>query len=393
MQRLRNEQVALLGALILLGACSRNNSDSSVTATSSAPPIASPNSPAPPIIAPSAEPSPSRSLRLLAAGDVSFGRLVGQMLLKNQDFAPFASMEPLFQSVDVRFVNLEGPISDRGTETVSPHNKLVFNGPPISARVLAKAHIDIVSTANNHAWDYGRSGLLETLQWLDKENIQHVGSGASLDEAWKPVVVERNGFRLAFVALNDTWNQAHVPGNSAREHVAGMDQDKLVEIVRRWREKKDIHAIVVSYHGGVEYQDEPLQKTQELARAAIDAGADVFLGHHPHVVQGITFYRDRPIVYSLGNLLMRMTSDHPETEMGLAVKVELTTGTAPQLFACPVRIFGVDPIPLGSDPQRKAYEPQFAQRLQNITKRVGSAVLMGFDADGCARVVPPANSP
>jgi len=315
------------------------------------------------------------------------------MLLQNSEMAPFASMEPLFRSVDVRFVNLEGPISDRGTETVSPHNKLVFNGPPISARVLARAHIDIVSTANNHAWDYGRQGLLETLQWLDKENVKHVGSGHSLDEAWEPVVVERNGFRLAFVAGNDIWNQAHVPGNSARDHVAGMEKEKLVGIIQTLRAKKDLHAIAVSYHGGVEYQDEPLERTKELAIAAIDAGADVFLGHHPHVVQGIAFHRDRPIVYSMGNLLMRMTSEHPETEMGLAVRIDFIRDERPRIFACPVRIFGIDPIPLGHDPQRKAYEPRFAQRLQTVTRHVGNAVISAFDAEGCARVTPRTESP
>lgn len=400
MQRLRNEQIVLLGLIVLISACSRSNSDSAGAEPATTAPIVTTNSPAPPIPSasafstPSAAPNlPAATLRVLAAGDVSFGRLVGQMLLQNKDFAPFASMEPLFRSVDVRFVNLEGPISDRGTETVSPHNKLVFNGPPISAEVLARAHIDIVSTANNHAWDYGRQGLLETLQWLDKENVLHVGSGKTLDQAWEPVFVERNGFRLAFVALNDIWNQAHVPGNSARDHVAGMEKDKLVGIVRGLREKNDIHAIAVSYHGGVEYQDEPLERTKELAMAAIDAGADIFLGHHPHVVQGIAFHGDRPIVYSLGNLLMRMTSEHPETEMGLAVKIEFVRQSPPRLFACPVRIFGVDPIPLGHDPQRKAYEPRFAQRLQNVTKRVGNAVIAGFDADGCAQVAPPTKSP
>lgn len=315
------------------------------------------------------------------------------MLLRDPSFQPFGSMEPLFRSVDIRFVNLEGPISDRGTETVSPHNNLVFNGPPISARALSRARIDIVSTANNHAWDYGQKGLVETLEWLDKENVLHVGSGVTLEKAWEPVFIERSGFKLAFVAINDIWNQAHVAGHSAHDHVAGMDQEKLVRGVRTLRERKDVDAIAVSYHGGVEYQDEPLTRTRDVAIAAIDAGADVFLGHHPHVVQGVTFHRGRPIVYSMGNLLMRMTSAHPATEMGLAMRIEFERGNVPKLFACPIRIFGVDPIPLGSDPRRTSYEPQFLQRLQKLVRHVGTAVIDPFDAEGCARVTSGTLSP
>ena len=333
------------------------------------------------------------TLKLLAAGDVSFGRLVGQMLLRDPDLALFASMDPLFRAVDVRFVNLEGPISDRGTETVSPHNNLVFNGPPAAARVLSRARIDIVSMANNHAWDYGKKGLLETLEWLDKEKVLHVGTGATIDKAWEPKIIERSGFRLAFVAVNDIWNQAHVPGHSAKDHVAGADKERLVRIVKTLREGRDVDGIAVSYHGGVEYSDEPLTSTRELAIAAIDAGADVFLGHHPHVVHGLSFHNGRPIVYSLGNLLMRMTSAHPETEMGLAVRLEFERGSTPKLFACPIRIFGIDPIPLAVDPHKKSSEARFVNRLQSVNRRVGTAIVGPVDADGCAPVFPSSNPP
>lgn len=399
-RNLRLERLLFTFLLIATSACTRKSSDDARFGAKDAesdpkPPMFGLDASSSVSVATTSVPSANsvsipakRELRLLAAGDVSFGRLVGQMLLRDPNFAPFASMQLLFQAVDVRFVNLEGPISDRGTETVSPHNNLVFNGPPISAQVLAKAGVDIVSTANNHAWDYGQTGLLETITWLDKENVLHVGSGPTLEKAWEPVIVERSGFRLAFVALNDIWNQPHVPGDSARDHVAGMDQDKLVRIVRGLREKKDIGAIVVSYHGGVEYEDEPLPRTRELARAAIDAGADAFLGHHPHVVQGLAFHRERPIIYSLGNLLMRMATEHPETEMGLAIRIEFVIGEAPRVFACPIRIFGVDPIPLGTDPKRKDHEARFGKRLQKLSRRFGTAIVNAFDADGCAQVTP-----
>lgn len=315
------------------------------------------------------------------------------MLLRDPSLDLFASMDPLFRKADVRFVNLEGPISDRGTETVSPHNNLVFNGPPAAARVLSRARIDIVSMANNHAWDYGKKGLLETLEWLDKEKVVHVGAGSDLERAYQPKIIERNGFRLAFVAINDVWNQAHVPGQSARDHVAGASKDRLVRVVRSLREEASIDGIAISYHGGVEYTDEPVTHTRELAVAAIDAGADVFLGHHPHVVQGLTFHEKRPIVYSLGNLLMRMNSAHPTTEMGLAVKIEFERAAIPKIFACPIRIFGIDPIPLATDPKRKSSESRFLHRLQNVTRRVGTAIIGPMSDDGCAPVHPSAGSP
>jgi hypothetical protein len=90
---------------------------------------------------------------------------------------------------------------------------------------------------------------------------------------------------------------------------------------------------------------------------------------------------------------MRMSSDHPETEMGLAVRIEFERGSVPNLFACPIRIFGIDPIPLGTDPRRAAYESQFSRRLQNVVRRVGTALVEPFDDGGCARVTPGALLP
>lgn len=342
----------------------------------------------------SAKPIPDKRrdrLVLLAAGDVSFGRMIGQILLREPDRALFASMDPLLRSADVRFANLEGPISDQGRETVSPENNLVFNGPPASAKVLARAGIDVVSTANNHAWDYGKNGLLETLSHLDRESVLHAGTGNTSEDAWKPAIVSRDGFVLAVIAVTDIWNQGPLSKHPAKEHVAAADPEALTRRIRALRSDPSIDAVVVSHHGGVEYDDEPLQRTRELARAALDAGADAFLGHHPHVAQGIAFHDGKPIVYSLGNLLMRMHSLHPETEMGLAVKLELSRGAPPRVFACPLRIHGIEPIPLGHDPRRKAYESAFSSRLASLSRRVGDASLGPFGVDGCAPVTPAPN--
>jgi len=323
---------------------------------------------------------------LLAAGDVSFGRLVGQILLREPKRALFAPMMGLFRSADVRFANLEGPISDQGRETVSPANNLVFNGPPASAEALAAAGIDVVSTANNHAWDYGKSALLETLKLLDGQGIAHAGTGATIEEARKPAIVEKNGFCLAILAVTDIWNQGVLSKHPAREYVASADKEALLASIAALRSDPKIDAIVVSYHGGEEYRGDPLPGTRDLASAVLDAGADAFLGHHPHVAQGISFYKGKPIVYSLGNLLMRMHSGHPETEMGLAVKLDLERGEAARLSACPFRIHGIEPIPLAADPERKANESRFFSRLKDLARRVGGVTLDPAGEDGCASV-------
>ncbi len=336
-----------------------------------------------------AAPEIPASLTLFAAGDVSFGRLVGQILLREPDRALFAPMEGLLRAADVRFVNLEGPISDRGNETVSPENNLVFNGPPASAGALARAGIDVVSTANNHAWDYGKPALLETLDHLDRAGVLHAGTGPTIEKAFEPAIVTRRGFRLAILAVTDIWNQGRLAKHPARAFVAGADREPLVRAVRELHERNDIHAVVVSYHGGEEYREDPLPGTRALAEAVIDAGADAFLGHHPHVVQGVAFHAGRPIVYSLGNLLMRMHSGHPWTEMGLSVKLELQKGAPPRLFACPFRIHGIEPVPLAQDPRRKAYESHFFARFQALSRRAGGASIGPSSEDGCAAVGPP----
>lgn len=328
-------------------------------------------------------------LTLLAGGDVSFGRLVGQILLREPERALFAPMADLLRSADVRFVNLEGPISDQRGETVSPENNLVFTGPPAAANALARAGVTVVSTANNHAWDYGKPALLETLAHLDRAGILHAGTGSTLAEAQRAAIVDYQGFRLAILAVTDVWNQGALGKHPGRAFVASASSPELTAAIRAIRAEGRADAVVVSYHGGEEYRDDPLPNTRALAEAVIDAGADAFLGHHPHVVQGIAFHAGRPIVYSLGNLLMRMHSGHPTTEMGLAVRLELTRGGASTLWACPLRIQGIEPIPLGADPQRSAYEGRLFARLAALSRRVGEVVLGPVGADGCAKVTPP----
>jgi poly-gamma-glutamate synthesis protein (capsule biosynthesis protein) len=265
---------------------------------------------------------------------------------------------------------------------------LVFTGPPGGADALARAGFSLVSTANNHAWDYGEPALGSTLALLDGAGVRHVGTGLDRAASRRPEVLDVDGFRVAFLAVTDIWNDGPLSRHPADAFVARAEEADLAAAVRAVREAGTADAVVVSYHGGAEYLDEPLARTRAILHAAIDAGATVVLGHHPHVVQGVEWYRGRPILYSLGNLLMRMHRDHPWTELGYLARLDLRRDAPPIVEACPFRIHGVEVLPLAEGPRREVYERLFFDHLRAISKPLGSTAIEAPGADGCARLAP-----
>lgn len=337
-----------------------------------------------------ADSAPADAITLLAGGDVCLGKALGQELLRDPAHDPFAPFAALFASADVRFVNLESQLSDQGGETQHPRQPLVFTGPPVGADVLARAGIDVVSLANNHMWDYGKPALFETFGHLERVGVAYAGAGRTRREAYAPVVVEHRGFRLAVLAVTAIWNQGPLWEHPAREFVAAADMYGVAAAVRAARKQPDIDAVVVSYHGGTEYLDAPLPQTRRLALAAIDAGADAFLGHHPHVLQGIEMRRGRPIFYSLGNFIMKVKRTGPAAELGMLARLRLSRDAPPIAEICPVRREGLGAVPLATDPRRAETEAAFIERLRHVSAFVkGGPALGPFGADGCAPLEPP----
>ena len=372
-----------LGPLVIaVTAACRREVPAPPRATAAAPP---PSAPA--LV--SADPpraSERRAITLIAGGDISFGRLVGQLLIAEPERDFFKAIRPWLDAADVRFGNLEGPLSDQRGETQKPGQQLVFTGPPEGVAALARARFTVVSTANNHAWDYGEAALRETMDRLGAAGVRHVGTGADRASSRAPVIVEIEGFRLGFLAVTDIWNQGSLARHPADPMVARADPTELVSAVRALRESGAADAIVVSYHGGEEYTDHPIPRAAAMLRAAIDAGADVVLGHHPHVVQGVEWHRGKPILYSLGNLLMRMHRDHKWTELGYLARVELSRTAPPAVWACPFRVHGVDVLPLAGDRDRAPYERMFFDHLTAISAPFGGVTVAPPAADGCARL-------
>lgn len=334
----------------------------------------------------SAEPARAESIVLLAGGDVSYGRMHGRTLLEDPSFDALRGLSPLFAAADVRFANLESPLSDQGGVTVHPDNPLVFSGPPEGADALARSGIDVVSLANNHAWDYGWDGLRQTLANLERVGVRAVGAGPDREsaEAWTPYEVR--GFRVGFFAVTGIFNQRD--SKPARQHVASADPERLAERVSALRKSGKVDAIVVSMHAGEEYMPFTTEGTRQTARAAIAAGADVVLGHHPHVVQGVEFVDGAPILYSLGNLAMRMNRSEPETEIGYLAQLTLFRNGPPTLRACPYRMFGLEPIPSVGDSAGDVTRERFRRRLSSTSLELGGVTVGDYDERGCATIRP-----
>lgn len=229
---------------------------------------------------------------LLAGGDVLLD------LTEPEGIDPFANVEPNLASADVAIVNLEMAITERG----EPYDKeFVFRAPGSAALTLAGAGIDVVSLANNHVLDFGPVGLADTLSVLDEVNILRPGAGSNNAEAYAPrVLTLDNGIRVAFVSAT-----AVVPGGFAasadRPGVADAKWaiPRVLAAVRAAAAGNDV--VVVSVHWGIERETCPSQDQRALASDLIEAGANLILGHHPHVLQPIETFDRTVIAYSLGN--------------------------------------------------------------------------------------------
>jgi len=242
-------------------------------------------------------PGASRA-RLLALGDVSLARVDGQRILRGDTLWPFVNVLREFRDHDIVFLNLESNLSNQKGETQDPDNNLILTGPPTGAWTLRNAGVSVVSTANNHALDYGRAAKDSTIRYLRQAGVRFAGTAASRDSLFEPAVVERNGIRFAFFAVTAIMNH---PGEWWKGHVAYADTAKLLPRIRAWRPEVDV--IVVCYHGGNEYQDRPHRPLKAFAEGVLENGADLFLGHHPHVPYGIVKVGQGIAAHSLGNFV------------------------------------------------------------------------------------------
>ncbi|PJA92182.1 hypothetical protein CO134_01465, partial [Candidatus Kuenenbacteria bacterium CG_4_9_14_3_um_filter_39_14] len=262
-------------------------------------------------------PQASEEVSLIAVGDISFSRGVERMVKKQKDLNyPFLKIRDYLKSADLVFGNLETPITE-GPEI--PDFEMVFRSNPGTEQTLKQAGFSVLSLANNHTPNFGEQGLKDTFNYLAEVGIKFVGAGNNEQEANQPVYIETKGIKFAFLAYNDTdIVPASYEATNSHAGTAFMRTEKMAEAVKEAKQKTDF--VIISMHAGIEYTDKPNDSQVNFAHAAIDAGADLVIGHHPHVVQTMEKYKGKYIFYSLGNFVFDQPQSQ-ETKEGLAIKV------------------------------------------------------------------------
>ncbi len=238
----------------------------------------------------------SREHSLILVGDIMLSRGV-DVTMKNKGYLyPFKNIAEITNSAEVTFGNLESPLSNRGTRGDQLYS---FRGNPEAVKGLIYAGFKVLNLANNHSYDYGKKAFEQTLEVLNKNNIKVIGAGKNITQARQSVIFDLGDLKIAFLGYD--LSPGAFPAGQDHPGVAKARHAWIIKDLEKAKESADF--IVVSFHWGIEYQDFPTEYQKSLAHMAIDCGADIVVGHHPHTFQGIEIYKGKLIAYSLGNFV------------------------------------------------------------------------------------------
>jgi poly-gamma-glutamate capsule biosynthesis protein CapA/YwtB (metallophosphatase superfamily) len=284
-----------------------------------------------------------RETTLLFVGDVMLSRGVGARMENQHDWTlPFQQIAETLRAADLRFCNLECPVSNMGRDL---HHLYSFRADPRALEGLTVAGFNVVSQANNHTYDWGPQALIDSVARLRVAGIHPVGAGQNSLAAHYPVVVSVDGLRVAFLAYVGIDPKQAAAGID-RPGVAWLDAAQALADIRFARPLADL--VIVCPHWGAEYALQPARDQVDIAHQMIDAGADMIVGSHPHVVQPVERYHDRWIAYSLGNFVFDQMN--PATHRGLMLKATVRDKCIIELVQVPITINSVFQATLDTAP-------------------------------------------
>ena len=205
------------------------------------------------------------------------------------------------KDADIFMVNNEFPYSNRGTPTLE--KTYTFRSKPENVTILDDMGVDVVSLANNHAYDYGAEALADSIDILNEAKVPFAGAGKNIEEAMKPVYFVANQKRIAIVSASQIERLDNPDTKEATETTPGvlrtLNPEKCVSVIEEAENNSDF--VVVYVHWGSENTDLVEASQRDLAAKYVEAGADLIIGDHPHCLQGIDYIEDVPVFYSLGN--------------------------------------------------------------------------------------------
>lgn len=286
--------------------------------------------------------SKDKEITIAAVGDIMLGRHVATKIARAGDYMdPVKEVVSDLNSADIRFGNLECVLSDReSTGIKGKPSGFTLKGPKKMIEILTNAGLNIVSIANNHAYDFGHADFLDTMRNLQEVGIKYVGGGENLNKARELKIIEKNDVKVGFLAYSvlaysSFGSKEEIPAaNENKSGVAPYDKEMILQDIDKYKEECDI--LLISMHWGVEYTHEPTKADREFAKQMIDAGADGILGHHPHNLQGMEIYKGKPIIYSMSNFIFDQNDD-PNKDSGI-FKMSYKNGDFKELEFTPLRI-------------------------------------------------------
>lgn len=267
----------------------------------------------------------SDEIKLVFVGDIMLSRGIGRLMEEKDDWSlQFEFVKNYLKSADLTFGNLEGPISSKGRDLGSIYS---FRADPRAVEGLNASGFDVLSFANNHVWDYGKDAFLDTFKVLSYAGIDYVGAGENFTEAHRPVIKEVKGTEIAYLAYTNLL-PASLLSNNSSPAVASPDREQVKLDLEEATRLADI--TVVSIHWGDEYKTSHNTYQESLGHFFIDNGADLVIGHHPHVMEEMEEYKNGYIAYSLGNFIFDQNFS-PETGRGLVLEVLLESKAIKQV--------------------------------------------------------------
>ena len=286
-------------------------------------------------------PIPDNSIELVAVGDIMLGGTAEEIMLREGFSYPFTQIQPLLSDADIVIGNLEGPLTTLCQSPLEDGDKeyLFRSLPDGVAPALKRAGFNLLNLANNHILDYGVEGMQQTMQSLKRYKIRYVGAGKNRQQARRGTIMQTRSGSVGFLSYSLTfpesfWATEDRPG-TAFGHKEQIQQD-----ITRLKSQADV--VVVSFHWGREKTTELRPYQPDLGRAAIDAGASLVIGHHPHVLQAFERYRNGLIMYSLGNFVFGSYS--PDAQYSVIARVILHQQAFHSIEITPINVLNTEVV-------------------------------------------------